>query len=81
MKLPDYVILFVLIFILSVLIWTLISTIANDTATVGDPAETESGLEYGKFTIEGMPCVFYKEGSGNNQRGGLTCNWEMWNGR
>lgn len=42
--------------------------------------ETETGEEYRKIWIEGMPCIWIHQGSGNNQRAGLSCNWGMWNG-
>ena len=43
--------------------------------------ETESGISYKLFYLEGMPCIYVTEGVGNAKTGGPSCDWSKWQGR
>jgi len=42
--------------------------------------ETESGVVYKLFYIDGMPCIYVTEGAGNAKTGGPSCDWSRWHG-
>ena len=55
--------------------------ILDDNDISGEVRETESGVSYKVFYIEGMPCVYVTEGVGNDKTGGPSCDWSKWQGR
>ena len=40
----------------------------------------EVGGEYRYTRIDGMPCLMWRDGYGNNGVGGITCDWSKWKG-
>jgi hypothetical protein len=55
--------------------------IFNAPTIEGETRETESGMKYELFYIEGMPCVYVRDGALNSSTGGPSCDWSKWKGR
>ena len=40
-----------------------------------ETVENENGLEYEKFIVDGMECVYVQRGFGDFSHAGLSCDW------
>lgn len=59
----------------------LLYSCSDDPGSLGQEKVSGSGITYHYFEIDGMPCVYVKEGLGQSSTGGPDCDWSKWQGR
>lgn len=74
-KMKEYILIMVLAIVVIIALLGLASLYTENPGLSTNQKTTETNITYSYFTIDGMPCVYVREGFGRSITGGPSCDW------